>query len=71
MILFPTAALRSTWIHVKFHVELSRFKFRKRNNFLARAPLFLCVFRKPLKENADYKTLGSVKKNWKCFSAKI
>lgn len=52
MILFPTAALRSTWIHVKFHVELSRFKFRKRSNFLARAPLLPCVFRKPLKEKA-------------------
>ena len=52
MILFPTAALRSTWILVKFHVELSRFKFRKRSNFLARAPLLPCVFRKPLKEKA-------------------
>ena len=33
MILFPTTALRSTWILVKFHVQLSRFIFRKRSNF--------------------------------------
>ena len=33
MILFPTAALRSTWIHVKFHVELSRFRLPKKEQF--------------------------------------